>query len=125
MTSRFVNDELLINYRPYRPLSGEMRYFRTPRPYWRDRLLKLRACGLKPSSATCLGNLHERQRGHSTSAASRAFAPPLLWLKALCRPIVARRRRDNPSRRPLTAWQASAKALAAALCRACHKPTEM
>lgn len=63
MTSRFVNGELLVNDQPYRILSGEMHYFRIPRAYWRDRLLKLRACGLNTVATYMPWNLHERQRG--------------------------------------------------------------
>ena len=63
MTTRFVNGELLVNDQPYRILSGEMHYFRIPRAYWRDRLLKLRACGLNTVATYMPWNLHERQRG--------------------------------------------------------------
>lgn len=32
--------------KPFRILGGSIHYFRVPRPYWEDRLLKLKACGL-------------------------------------------------------------------------------
>lgn len=43
--------------------SGSVHYFRVPKKYWRDRLRKLRACGLI-AVATCVPwNLHEHQKG--------------------------------------------------------------
>ncbi|XP_070328992.1 beta-galactosidase-1-like protein 2 isoform X1 [Odocoileus virginianus] len=42
---------------------GSIHYFRVPRAYWRDRLLKLRACGLNTLTTYVPWNLHEPQRG--------------------------------------------------------------
>nr|XP_042089552.1 beta-galactosidase-1-like protein 2 isoform X2 [Ovis aries] len=42
---------------------GSVHYFRVPRAYWRDRLLKLRACGLNTLTTYVPWNLHEPERG--------------------------------------------------------------
>ena len=34
--------QFLLDGRPFQIISGEMHYFRVPREYWRDRMLKLR-----------------------------------------------------------------------------------
>lgn len=44
-------------------LGGSVHYFRVPREYWRDRLLKLKACGLNTLTTYVAWNLHEPQRG--------------------------------------------------------------
>ena len=53
----------LLDGKPFRILSGEMHYFRIPREYWRDRLLKLKACGLNTVATYMPWNLHERTPG--------------------------------------------------------------
>ncbi|XP_054568476.1 beta-galactosidase-1-like protein 2 [Eptesicus fuscus] len=42
---------------------GSVHYFRVPRAYWRDRLLKMKACGLNTLTTYVPWNLHEPQRG--------------------------------------------------------------
>ncbi|KAM5312233.1 beta-galactosidase-1-like protein 3 isoform 1-T1 [Glossophaga mutica] len=42
---------------------GSVHYFRVPREYWRDRLLKLKACGFNTVTTYVPWNLHEPQRG--------------------------------------------------------------
>uniref|UniRef100_A0A2K6T092 Galactosidase beta 1 like 3 n=1 Tax=Saimiri boliviensis boliviensis TaxID=39432 RepID=A0A2K6T092_SAIBB len=42
---------------------GSIHYFRVPREYWRDRLLKLKACGLNTVTTYVPWNLHEPERG--------------------------------------------------------------
>ncbi|KAM9657931.1 beta-galactosidase-1-like protein 2 isoform 3-T3 [Trichechus inunguis] len=42
---------------------GSVHYFRVPRQYWRDRLLKLKACGLNTLTTYVPWNLHEPERG--------------------------------------------------------------
>ncbi|XP_032953830.1 beta-galactosidase-1-like protein 3 isoform X7 [Rhinolophus ferrumequinum] len=42
---------------------GSIHYFRVPRAYWRDRLLKLKACGFNTVTTYVPWNLHEPQRG--------------------------------------------------------------
>ncbi|XP_049634390.1 beta-galactosidase-1-like protein 3 [Suncus etruscus] len=45
-------------------LGGSIHYFRVPREYWRDRLLKLKACGFNTVSTYVPWNLHEPGRGN-------------------------------------------------------------
>ncbi|XP_048199555.1 beta-galactosidase-1-like protein 2 [Perognathus longimembris pacificus] len=42
---------------------GSIHYFRVPKEYWRDRLLKMRACGLNTVTTYVPWNLHEPERG--------------------------------------------------------------
>nr|XP_012595068.1 beta-galactosidase-1-like protein 3 isoform X2 [Microcebus murinus] len=42
---------------------GSIHYFRVPREYWRDRLLKLKACGFNTVTTYVPWNLHEPERG--------------------------------------------------------------
>ncbi|XP_075384106.1 beta-galactosidase-1-like protein 3 [Tenrec ecaudatus] len=42
---------------------GSLHYFRVPRAYWKDRLLKLKACGFNTLTTYIPWNLHEPERG--------------------------------------------------------------
>ncbi|XP_007946923.2 beta-galactosidase-1-like protein 3 [Orycteropus afer afer] len=42
---------------------GSIHYFRVPKAYWRDRLLKLKACGFNTLTTYVPWNLHEPERG--------------------------------------------------------------
>ncbi|XP_028930890.1 beta-galactosidase-1-like protein 2 [Ornithorhynchus anatinus] len=42
---------------------GSMHYFRVPKEYWRDRLVKMKACGLNTLTTYVAWNLHEPARG--------------------------------------------------------------
>jgi len=44
-------------------LSGAIHYFRVHPDYWRDRLLKLKACGFNTVETYICWNLHERKEG--------------------------------------------------------------
>ena len=63
MKTEIKNKQFLLDGKPFRILSGEMHYFRIPREYWRDRLLKLKACGLNTVATYMPWNLHERTPG--------------------------------------------------------------
>ncbi|XP_006892912.1 PREDICTED: beta-galactosidase-1-like protein 3 [Elephantulus edwardii] len=42
---------------------GSIHYFRVPRAYWKDRMLKLKACGFNTLTTYVPWNLHEPERG--------------------------------------------------------------
>ncbi len=44
-------------------ISGAIHYFRVPREYWRDRLLKLKECGFNTVETYTCWNLHEPKEG--------------------------------------------------------------
>ncbi|XP_057623204.1 beta-galactosidase-1-like protein 3 isoform X1 [Chionomys nivalis] len=44
-------------------IGGSIHYFRVPREYWKDRLLKLQACGFNTVSTYIPWNLHEQEKG--------------------------------------------------------------
>ncbi|XP_069003173.1 beta-galactosidase-1-like protein 2 [Embiotoca jacksoni] len=48
---------------PFRVLGGSIHYFRVPRAYWRDRLTKLKACGINTLTTYVPWNLHQPERG--------------------------------------------------------------
>ena len=41
----YKNGEFYLDGKPFVIRSGAIHYFRVPREYWRDRLLKLKECG--------------------------------------------------------------------------------
>ncbi|XP_057605433.1 beta-galactosidase-1-like protein 2 [Hippopotamus amphibius kiboko] len=53
-----------LGHFPFLILSGTIHYFRVPRDYWRDSLLKLKACGFNTVTTHVPWNLHEPRRGH-------------------------------------------------------------
>lgn len=58
------NDKtFLMDGKPYTILSGAMHYFRIPREYWHDRLLKLKEIGFNTVETYTAWNLHERKEG--------------------------------------------------------------
>ena len=59
----YRGEQFFLNGKPFRILSGAMHYFRVPRDYWRDRLLKLKACGLNTVETYACWSLHEREEG--------------------------------------------------------------
>ena len=44
---------IYLNGEPFRIVAGAMHYFRVPRAYWRDRLLKIKACGCNTKGKRC------------------------------------------------------------------------
>ncbi|KAJ8302339.1 hypothetical protein KUTeg_021326 [Tegillarca granosa] len=55
----FQNSQFLLDGKPFRIFSGAMHYFRVPPEYWKDRLLKMKACGLNTVETYVAWNLHE------------------------------------------------------------------
>ncbi len=61
----FTHDEtqFLLDGKPFRLLSGAIHYFRIPQSLWRDRLLKLKECGLNTVETYVAWNAHEPHEG--------------------------------------------------------------
>ncbi|GGA26474.1 glycoside hydrolase family 35 protein [Paenibacillus physcomitrellae] len=57
------NNDFVWNGEPVRIMSGALHYFRVVPDYWRDRLLKLKACGLNTVETYIPWNLHEPKEG--------------------------------------------------------------
>ena len=58
-----TKDGFYLEGKPLRILSGAIHYFRVPRAYWEDRLVKLRAYGFNTVETYIPWNLHEPQEG--------------------------------------------------------------
>ena len=56
-------ESFFLNGEPFRVLSGAIHYFRVPREYWKDRLLKLKACGFNAVETYIAWNAHEAREG--------------------------------------------------------------
>uniref|UniRef100_A0A8D9BQE7 Beta-galactosidase n=1 Tax=Cacopsylla melanoneura TaxID=428564 RepID=A0A8D9BQE7_9HEMI len=62
-TIDLTNETFLMDGKPFRFVSGEFHYFRTPRPRWRDILRKIRAAGLNAVSTYVEWSFHEATPG--------------------------------------------------------------
>lgn len=56
-------DGFRLGGEPFRVISGAIHYFRVPREYWRDRLIKLKACGFNTVETYVVWNMHEPREG--------------------------------------------------------------
>lgn len=63
MTFTFDDKQFLLDGKPYPMLAGAIHYFRCPPEYWRDRLLKLKECGLNTVETYVAWNWHEKTPG--------------------------------------------------------------
>lgn len=63
-TLTYNSEGFFLDGKPFTILSGAIHYFRIPREYWHDRLLKLRACGFNTVETYACWNLHERQENN-------------------------------------------------------------
>ena len=59
----YDNDCFLKDGKPFRYISGSFHYFRVPRFYWRDRLMKMKAGGLNAVQTYIAWNIHEPVHG--------------------------------------------------------------
>ncbi len=55
----YRGNRFYLDGKPFVVISGTMHYFRIPREYWRDRLLKLKECGFNTVETYTCWNLHE------------------------------------------------------------------
>ena len=62
-----IGNDFVLNGEPIRLLAGAMHYFRVPREYWEDRILKIKALGLNTLETYVCWNLHEPTPGEFTS----------------------------------------------------------
>ena len=59
----YKGNDFYMDGEKYTVISGAMHYFRIPREYWRDRLLKLKECGFNTVETYTCWNLHEPSEG--------------------------------------------------------------
>ena len=59
----YENDCFLKDGQPFRYISGSLHYFRVPRFYWKDRLMKMKAGGLNAVQTYIAWNIHEPVHG--------------------------------------------------------------
>ncbi|XP_068739243.1 beta-galactosidase-like [Montipora capricornis] len=57
------NDVFLKDGKPFRYISGSFHYFRVPKPYWEDRMKKMKSAGLNTLQTYVAWNLHEGKEG--------------------------------------------------------------
>ncbi|KAM4842470.1 beta-galactosidase [Thomomys bottae] len=60
----YSQDRFLKDGKPFRYISGSIHYFRVPRFYWMDRLLKMKMAGLNAIQTYVPWNFHEPQPEH-------------------------------------------------------------
>ena len=59
----YKGNKFFLDGEEYTIISGAMHYFRIPREYWHDRLLKLKECGFNTVETYTCWNLHEPCEG--------------------------------------------------------------
>ncbi len=62
-TFGYQGEQFLLDGKPFLIISGSMHYPRVPRPYWRDRMRKMRSLGLNTLCTYVFWDLHEPQPG--------------------------------------------------------------
>ncbi|KAH6940538.1 hypothetical protein HPB50_000559 [Hyalomma asiaticum] len=59
----YANDRFLMDGNPFRYVSGSIHYFRVPKPYWVDRLVKMKMAGLNAIQTYVEWSGHEPEPG--------------------------------------------------------------
>lgn len=59
----YKGNEFFLDGEPFIVRAGAIHYFRIPRAYWRDRLLKLKECGFNTVETYVAWNVHEPREG--------------------------------------------------------------
>lgn len=62
-TVDYKNNQFLKDGKPFRYISGSMHYFRVPREYWKDRMIKMKAAGLNSLQTYIEWSSHEPELG--------------------------------------------------------------
>uniref|UniRef100_A0A3Q2PHG5 Beta-galactosidase n=1 Tax=Fundulus heteroclitus TaxID=8078 RepID=A0A3Q2PHG5_FUNHE len=57
------SSQFTLEGEPFRILGGSVHYFRVPRAYWRDRLMKMKACGINTLTTYVPWSLHQPEKG--------------------------------------------------------------
>ncbi|XP_038565281.1 beta-galactosidase-1-like protein 2 isoform X1 [Micropterus salmoides] len=57
------SSQFTLGGEPFRILGGSIHYFRVPKAYWRDRLMKMKACGINTLTTYVPWSLHQPERG--------------------------------------------------------------
>ena len=72
-TVEMKNREIRVDGNPVQILSGAMHYFRIHPDYWRDRIVKLRQCGLNTLESYLAWNVHEPKEGKFDFSGGKDF----------------------------------------------------
>lgn len=62
-TFGWQGEHFLLDGKPIQIIAGDMHYARVPRPYWRDRMRKMKAMGLNTLITYAFWNVHEPKPG--------------------------------------------------------------
>ncbi|MBQ8685670.1 MAG: beta-galactosidase [Clostridia bacterium] len=83
MEFTYRDRDFYLNGEKFVVRSGAMHYFRTPKYYWYDRLLKLKECGFNAVETYVAWNIHEQQEGEYNFSGDADFAEFLDTAKRL------------------------------------------